>query len=1000
MPALPAFRGRVPLVAQFTVGAVCILAGASFNVQGHTGRTGVLVMLGGLMAVGAGILHARWRIAIILGLVSIILVFAGVPVEGITTLSLTAVGFNLLGLSGLLIGGLLGSLAYQEVMGAMQGRLKDLEALNRDLEEQHRIFLAATDETHFQEADDADRAASTALQMGAAFCCYYLATPDGHQYAPQGLGYGFELVRPQAVDRNRDLPLLKAVEKDEDFLTLDRRDLMPLVRFMPPDFEVANALAVPLRVGDHVEGFILAGNKARGFSADDRRLARTLAMRAGIGLANAHAVALSQKEAGRYAVLNDLVKEASGRGFEEAMQLVLERGHELLAYDAARIAVFSADASYLLLGASEVPAPVRGTSLAEVLTEGRTVLRRMVTQENGLFSGFRPGEGVPVSEALTPIRGKGEVFGALCLGRRGATSFSEADVGALEELGTMVGVVVENSRILQQVSGQATRLDSALDALGEVSKALVTTTQGRSILERQALQAAARVAGCRHALMTRVAGDGIQRISTGLGFPLELRGETIKNGQGLVGAVMLSGAPVSVSDMAESFDLASPPDLGRYGVQGAICVPLMDGGQLRGTMSVFATERRAWSEDDVRVLTTMANATVVALKNAELFDSSRKMVWELNNLHEGLRAATSTLDLDHVLELVLGWAARASEAQIGCIALEEAGKLELVGSYGTDHATAGRLALGLGSEICLEVMETREPFMDAMEKPAGHTLVDSPLEPRAVLCVPISLRDQAIGVLFLANYVTARPFNADHRRLITALAAQAAVAIDNARLFKDREEVILSALNALAAAVDARDPYTAGHSSRVAEYSLRIARQMKYGDGDEAALRRLRQGCLLHDIGKIGVADAVLQKAGPLTKGEFDQMKSHPVVGYDILKGLKMLSDELVIVRSHHERYDGRGYPDGRSGDHVPMCAWIVSAADAIDAITSDRPYRQGRELSVALKELSEGAGSQFHPEVVAAVKAAAAAGRLDLIRDDLPLVEAEVARIVEHPVR
>ena len=118
--------------------------------------------------------------------------------------------------------------------------------------------------------------------------------------------------------------------------------------------------------------------------------------------------------------------------------------------------------------------------------------------------------------------------------------------------------------------------------------------------------------------------------------------------------------------------------------------------------------------------------------------------------------------------------------------------------------------------------------------------------------------------------------------------------------------------------------------------------------------------------------DAILQKAGKLTDEEFAKMKEHPVAGFNILSGLKMLTDELVIVRSHHERYDGKGYPDRKKGDELPMFAWIVSAADAIDAMTSDRPYRKASSLEVAVEQVRAGAGTHFHPDVAEAVLDAA----------------------------
>src|SRR5215472_16910191 len=178
-----------------------------------------------------------------------------------------------------------------------------------------------------------------------------------------------------------------------------------------------------------------------------------------------------------------------------------------------------------------------------------------------------------------------------------------------------------------------------------------------------------------------------------------------------------------------------------------------------------------------------------------------------------------------------------------------------------------------------------------------------------------------------------------------------------------------------------------------------IARQMHYAPKDQGAWVRLQRGGRLHDIGKMGVPDAVIQKTGKLTEQEFDQMKSHTVTGYNILSKLQMLTDELVIVRSHHERYDGKGYPDGKKGDEVPMFTWIVSAADAIDAMTSDRPYRKGMPLEVAVDQVRTGAGTHFHPDVAEAVMDAAASGKLKVIPQKSMHPDAPKIGAFENPV-
>ncbi len=975
----------------FTGAALALVGGASLNVQERSGQMLPLAMLAGVFAIAAGVIYRRWRFA------------AGFAVGAVlvelliyrTHFGIRPFGVNFGGLVMLGLGGLLGTSAYISLTAEIRRRLAEAEELNARVEEQRRAFLAATEE--MAGGDVGVQVERITKQMEAQLGCLYLGTePD--QFVPQPPGVGMDRLRPQIVTIHKDStdPVLAAIEKDQVFVASQSRQLSVLFQYVPPDLALESGLVVPMRVGEHIGGFVFVGNKPGGFTADDTRLAMTLTMRMSVQLATAHQLALSKKEAARYALLNDLVKEASGKTQEDVFRLVLEKCRYLITYDAGRIAAFQPDGTYLMSGGSQVPESIGGGPLARV-KDGETVIRRGVTQSEGLFSGAGSStEGATFTEALTPIRGKDGVLGAICLGRTGANAFGGRDVPTLEELGAMAGVAVENSRILSQVSGQATKLDTALDALGEVSEALTAVTEGVSALERKTLETAARLTGCTHALMTRAAEPGRHLASMGIGFPPELAGLELKNGQGLIGAVMLGGRLVAVPDATESMDLASPPDLVGLGLHGAICVPMVQGSEVWGTLSVFDGKRREWTEDDRRVLSTLGNQAVVALKNAELYDASQKMIWELQNLHEGLQAATSTLDLDQVLEQVLAGAAKASAAQIGCLALEEAGKLKLVGSYGTDHATAEKLALGLGGDICTEVMSSSQPFMEEMEKESGKE--DNPLNPRAVLCVPITLHGKPIGVTFLANYVAGQIFNEDHKRLVTALAAQAAVAIDNARLFRDREEVMLSALKALAAAVDARDPYTAGHSQRVTDYAKVIARQMNYAPDDRGAWRRLEQGTLLHDIGKIGVPDAVLQKPGKLTAEEFEQMKAHPVVGFNILSGLKMLSDELVIVRSHHERFDGKGYPDHKTGEQLPIYAWVVSAADALDAMTSDRPYRKGMSLEVALSEVQKGAGTHFHPDVAEALLDAVQSGALKIEPQESRYKDAPVVGAFENP--
>jgi putative nucleotidyltransferase with HDIG domain len=179
------------------------------------------------------------------------------------------------------------------------------------------------------------------------------------------------------------------------------------------------------------------------------------------------------------------------------------------------------------------------------------------------------------------------------------------------------------------------------------------------------------------------------------------------------------------------------------------------------------------------------------------------------------------------------------------------------------------------------------------------------------------------------------------------------------------EAAYTGAIRALATALDARDPYTAGHSERVSVVSVAIGRALKLPEDD---IEVIRLGALLHDIGKIGVPDDVLRKPGALTPEEFETIRLHPVLGARILCSVPFLARHIAIVELHHERPDGRGYPKGLRGDDIPLAARIVHVADAYDAITSARAYRGARPAVDALRELWRCAGTEFHAEIVGAL--------------------------------
>jgi len=185
---------------------------------------------------------------------------------------------------------------------------------------------------------------------------------------------------------------------------------------------------------------------------------------------------------------------------------------------------------------------------------------------------------------------------------------------------------------------------------------------------------------------------------------------------------------------------------------------------------------------------------------------------------------------------------------------------------------------------------------------------------------------------------------------------------DIAETYRRLQKTYLETLDSLALAVEGRDGVTAGHSHRVAHYATTLGEALEL---PSSARRDLQYGSLLHDIGKIGIPDAILNKPGKLTEAEWTVMRQHPEIGARMVGGVEFLRPALPIILAHHERYDGRGYPHGLRADEIPLGARIFQIADALDAIVSDRPYRRGQTLDAALAEIRQHAGTQFDPLVV-----------------------------------
>lgn len=368
----------------------------------------------------------------------------------------------------------------------------------------------------------------------------------------------------------------------------------------------------------------------------------------------------------------------------------------------------------------------------------------------------------------------------------------------------------------------------------------------------------------------------------------------------------------------------------------------------------------------------------------------------LSRLYDIIRSLNSITQLDNLLNQIVASAADMLEAKGAALLLAESGggKLRFEVTSGRDASHLKHMVLpidersveGLVALHDKPHVENRIQYSSYLFGQAGQMnghraqkLVCVPLHASERGTGPLDVPNKLVGVLEVLDKVSGADFNSDDTKLLESLADAVVIAIENVRLyeqerrqaqrlnqaFDELDKTYKATLQALTGLLDTRDVATHGHSVRVVAFTLRLAKEI--GITDPARLRAIEQGALLHDVGKIGVADAVLRKPGSLDDTEWEQMRLHPELGYTMLKDIAFLKEALAIVRYHHEHWDGSGYPHGLKAEQIPLEARIFTVADAFDAITSMRPYSRARTYSEATAILLEESGKTFDPEVVQA---------------------------------
>lgn len=557
------------------------------------------------------------------------------------------------------------------------------------------------------------------------------------------------------------------------------------------------------------------------------------------------------------------------------------------------------------------------------------------------------------SELFVPLIEHGNLRGMLMVAIRKKNAFSAFDVRVLET------VAHELIKAWQRIS-----YSHRMRALIQSNISLSSSLEPYTAVEEIATVARATLLA-RVVFVALLDQDGAFTRTSSLGHAprlLKYLSQDLMDNP-ILGVALRTQDVLRIRDINRYKEIPPPP-LDYAFLRGVLMVPIRLHGINIGAIIAFGKENTIiFSEKDEALADLLASQAAAALESAWLIQELRVNANTTNLLYNLSIQVIQTDTIREAARLIAETAQKLTQSKLIGVVL-----------FSNDNTVSTAIELGANGQLSMSKTIPLQFVEQTLT--AGEAITMSAGENAAVIYLPIQTSLRKYGVVWIEFVDSERKIAAQTQSLKT-LANQAAMVLERAMLLvdlRDQAEALKNALDALEqtydqtlsalmAALDARDRETEGHSSRVGELACLIADAMKL-DAERVGI--LRRGALLHDIGKIGVSDTILHKPGPLSPDEWRLMRRHPEIGARIVEGIPFLAKTMPVIRYHHERWNGSGYPHGLSGEQIPLEARIFAVADVFDALTSVRPYRQTSSDKEAFDYLEKNAGILFDPEIVA----------------------------------
>jgi putative nucleotidyltransferase with HDIG domain len=733
----------------------------------------------------------------------------------------------------------------------------------------------------------------------------------------------------------------------------------------------------PLIAKDQALGVLVFLTRAeRTFAADDLDLMETIGQQIGSAVHNAQLfeseqhrreqaeglyelgaemIALSTLQETAHVICSKISK--STHAHSVIITLIDPSGHVIL-----RI---GADARGVT--APEAPPRPHGLTM-QVFLDGKRLIVPNPDPEQMLIPAHIMAEGIQAMIGL-PLQASGRVIGTLFVRYFKPRAFSEEEIRGLTTFTNTAAMALERARLMQETERRLEEVGALYD-LSSVLRGAMTLHEMLPLLLHQA----AHMARADAASISLVeGGEVVCRAAEGLAA--EVIDRRMPLGEGLIGNVAASGELHQTQFLPRDPLLVLPVGSGAVvrGVGCTLCIPLRMAKEVVGVLLLINFSRSHFSENEIRLLSAAADVAGGSIHRANIFEQLEHRVHELSSLYEFGQAVSTSLRLEDVVRLVIDTVPIAVHAQAIWVFLwdELEERLVLQNTGGTpDHPfepVKYRAGEGLVGWVFIEGRPAIVADVNSdprWKRELEHEQSSLGFHVKDALAVPMIHGKKVLGVLLAINRQQGRKFSGTDQSLFAALASQTAIAIENAQLFEDVRAISVATISSLAAAIDARDPYTRGHSEEVTKIVVLVARELGWHGAD---LEMIEFAALLHDVGKIAVPDDILRKPEELVPDEWNVVYLHPYHSAQILRPVQPLQKIIPWIYHHHERWDGNGYPDRLKGEAIPEGARIIAVVDAFNAITTNRPYHKALSEQEAIDEIARNSGQQFDPIVVKA---------------------------------